>query len=172
MEVAMPALIDITDYRFERLVVLNRHTTNSADRKPLWRCQCDCGTKVIVGGSSLKSGNTRSCGCLHKEGNATTHGHTKGYKDSPTYNTWANMMTRCYNPKANNWDNYGGRGITVCERWHLFETFLEDVGERPEGKTIDRYPNNDGNYEPGNVRWATRSEQNQNKRPRKDSRSR
>jgi hypothetical protein len=82
-----------------------------------------------------------------------------------TYASWRSMMSRCYNPKATAYENHGGRGIIVCEEWHNFENFLSDMGERPPDKTLDRYPNNDGNYEPGNCRWATWSEQNKNKRP-------
>lgn len=92
----------------------------------------------------------------------TSHGHTRNRTTSPTYRTWVNMMTRCENPKASQYASYGGRGITICERWHSFENFIADVGERPDGHTLDRV-NNDGNYEPGNCRWATKVEQCRNR---------
>jgi hypothetical protein len=93
-----------------------------------------------------------------------THGHTVGGKATRVYETWASMHKRCCNSKCKSYPRYGGRGISVCERWSKFENFLADMGEPPPGKSIDRYPNNDGNYEPGNCRWATREEQEANKK--------
>jgi hypothetical protein len=96
--------------------------------------------------------------------NTYTHGHLVNRKTSPTYNSWNSMKTRCTNPKVHNWNNYGGRGITVCERWsHSFTNFLADMGPKPEGMSIDR-TNNDGDYEPTNCRWATKKDQMNNKR--------
>lgn len=90
------------------------------------------------------------------------HGHVCGYKESRTYKSWRSMRNRCRNPKAPIYKKYGARGIKVCERWDSFENFLVDMGERPEGKTLDRFPNGKGDYEPGNCRWATPSEQARN----------
>lgn len=98
----------------------------------------------------------------------STHGHTRGRR-SPTYVTWQSMLARCTNPRHHAWEHYGGRGIAICDRWLSFEMFLEDMGERPEGKTLDRKDVN-GNYEPGNCRWATGSEQVANQRPRRGKR--
>jgi len=108
-----------------------------------------------------------SCGCEKREQTIqrfTKHGHSSNGILTRTYNSWRKMKERCLNFEAINFDDYGGRGITVCERWMQFENFLADMGERPEGKTLDRYPDNDGNYEPGNVRWATPKEQYANRR--------
>lgn len=87
-----------------------------------------------------------------------------GLRETPTYRSWTSMISRCGNPNNVSWAHYGGRGITICDAWRTFLGFLADMGERPEGKTLDRI-NNDGNYEPGNCRWATASEQSRNRRP-------
>ncbi len=91
------------------------------------------------------------------------HGHTAN-KGSLTYRSWSKMIQRCRNPQNDRWKDYGGRGIQVCARWQTFEHFLSDMGVRPPGKSLDRYPNKDGNYEPGNTRWATPKEQSNNTR--------
>lgn len=94
---------------------------------------------------------------------SVTHGHTRGKEFSPTYSSWTAMIARCTRPSQPGYKNYGGRGITVCQRWRAFDNFLADMGERPDGMTLDRFPDNNGNYEPGNCRWATKSAQNMNK---------
>lgn len=132
---------------------------------------CDCGATKETRASHVISGRARSCGCLMMEVNsaskpyATTHGHTslaEGRRTS-TYTTWEAMRRRCIDEKHDNFANYGGRGIKVCDRWLMFENFLADMGERPFGKTIDRREA-DGDYEPGNCFWATAKEQNRRRR--------
>lgn len=105
----------------------------------------------------------------HKTGHGA-HGHCPGDKPSPTYISYATMLDRCHNPNSSRWAYYGARGIVVCERWRKsFEAFLSDMGERPDGRTLDRIDSN-GNYEPGNCRWSTHAEQCQNRRSTKLSR--
>jgi hypothetical protein len=152
-------LIDLTKRRFGRFIVFRR-VENDKNGNLYWLCKCDCGQEKVVGGNDLKSGGTKSCGCLRRQ---TMHGHKKRGKITGTYISWRRMIQRCTNPNDKDYHYYGGRGITVYKRWLRFENFLKDMGERPEGYTIDRINNNKGYYKL-NCRWATRSEQQKNKR--------
>lgn len=154
------ALIDITSRQFGRLTV--QRYAGVLRGKPSWLCLCSCGTAATVRGDMLKSGNTKSCGCQKVE-SLTKHGHSHsrpGKPPSRTYVTWQSMVARCRNV-----DNptYGGAGIRVCERWHSFENFLADMGERPAGMTIERLLAT-GDYEPDNCRWASALEQSRNRK--------
>lgn len=146
--------------RFGRLVVLRRESLICGSR---WLVLCDCGASKSVAQRSLRSGSVKSCGCLRREKliqRNATHGRT----DTPLYLVWGTMFNRCYRPSHKGYKNYGGRGITVCDRWKSFENFLADMGERPSPThSLDRIDPN-GNYEPGNVRWSTKQEQCRNKR--------
>jgi hypothetical protein len=127
------------------------------------RFKCDCGGVVERRASLVKRGGIKSCGCL-PGGPGKRHGHCSDGKSTKTYECWRAMLDRCSNSKNKSFKDYGARGISVCDRWLTFENFLADMGEAPENLSIDRYPNNDGNYEPGNCRWATVAQQNSNKR--------
>lgn len=160
-------MVDHTGERFGLLVARAR---DASRRGVHWICECDCGASIAVAGGNLRSGHTRSCGCLRSEvvskwatARNTVHGHNCVGAQTPTHRSWESMLKRCRNPKNKNYPAYGGRGITVCERWLEFAKFLEDMGERPSGLTLDRIDVN-GNYEKLNCRWATRSEQQKNKR--------
>jgi hypothetical protein len=133
-----------------------------------WNTVCSCGNKGVKSGAHLRSGHTKSCGHLRRDVALTVH-TTHGMRSTSTYKTWASMLQRCLNKNDARYDDWGGRGISVCKRWvKSFEAFLSDMGIKPIGKSLDR-KNNDGNYSPSNCKWSTPKEQSQNRRTRKDS---
>src|SRR5215831_1055163 len=155
---------DITGQRFGRLVAVEyvgqRPCSGGRSTQAYWRCACDCGGSMVTAGTYLRTGKTVSCGCknLERLRARRTHGNT------PEYRCWHAMVGRCTRPSHPNWRYYGGRGITVCERWLSFDNFLTDMGKRPSmAHSIDRADNNRG-YEPGNCQWATKAEQMTNRR--------
>jgi hypothetical protein len=160
----MPAAINLQGQRFGRLLVV-KDVGRSMDNKILWRCQCECGRSTNVRSSYLRSGHTRSCGCLKVDiapmnAPPKTHGAASNGHRWPEYRAWCGMKERCLNPKNKSYKHYGARGITVCERWiDSFKNFIADMGRRPSPEhSIDRI-NNDGPYDPANCRWATYKQQ-------------
>lgn len=150
----------LTGLRFGRLTVRERAVR--ASPHAYWLCVCDCGKPKAIRGTSLLRGTTRSCGCMVgplTRQRSTRHGKSR----SSIYHRWRSMLARCENPKHDAWNNYGGRGIKVCARWHDFEDFYTDVGDPPPGMTLDR-ERNDEDYGPDNFRWASIKTQQRNRR--------
>lgn len=151
---------DISGEKFGRWTVVKLDDTVKGQTAK-WVCKCECGTEQSVVGSTLRNGTSISCGCYNNEKNLV-HGHARKQTRSRTYTTYKTMVQRCTNPEATGYEHYGARGITICDRWlESFENFLEDMGERPEGRTLDRKDNDKG-YSKDNCRWATQSEQRRN----------
>lgn len=152
----MPSFLDISGHKYGRLTVIK--FAGVKDTRTMWLCSCECGNECTTSSNALRRGNTKSCGCLAQD-NRTKH----GLSYDPLYPIWRGMMDRCYDPRHKSFPDYGGRGVTVCERWKTLSHFVTDMSPKPKGGTLGRIDNN-GHYEPDNCRWETVSEQGKNKR--------
>ena len=162
---------DLTGMKFGRLtaVAFSHKSRNVA----CWKCVCECGGTAICTNANLFRGTSKSCGCwqrdraseCNRKHGMSTRDENQHWKNK-TYQTWVAMRERCNNPNTKEYKNYGGRGIKVCPEWNDFAVFLRDMGDRPPGKSIDRYPDNDGDYKPVNTRWASPVQQRENQRKR------
>ena len=151
-------LVNRIGEKYGRLTVISRGENYRGNAQ--WVCKCDCGSgkRVVALGNDLRRGKVKSCGCWNAE-RIVSHGQSR----SPVYRVWLQMIQRCENPNDAAFHHYGARGISVCPEWHSFEAFIADMGVRPKGYSLDRI-DNDGNYQPGNCRWATTKQQLNNTR--------